>query len=217
MTLYDISRTLNPTLAPWPEDTPFGLTPMLRRADGHSVNLTTITTSAHIGTHMDAPHHFADGVRTVESLPLSIYWGTAQVVTVRQMAGPLMPADFTHINLHLAPRILIHSQASHLDPTRFPDAFVYPSPELAAYLGQQGIILFGSDAPSMDDAHSTDMPGHNALLRHGIAILEGLMLADVPDGVYELAALPLKIEGGDGSPVRAALKTIDVTTLPQAD
>ncbi len=209
MTIYDISRTLNAALAPWPGDTPFGLTPVLRRQDGHSVNLTTITSSAHIGTHMDAPHHFADNAATVETLDLRIYWGLAQVVTVTKTAGPLLPADLAGIDLALAPRLLVHSQASHLDPTRFPDGFIYPSPELAAYLGQQGIILFGSDAPSMDEANSKEMPGHNALLQHGIAILEGLNLASVPDGVYELTALPLKIAGGDGSPIRAALKTIN--------
>ncbi len=69
-----------------------------------------------------------------------------------------------------------------------------------------GIILFGSDAPSMDGMNSKNLSGHNALRRNGIAILEGLLLAGVPDGVYELIALPLKIEGGDGSPVRAILR-----------
>lgn len=209
MTIYDISRTLNEALAPWPGDTPFSLTPALRRQDGHSVNLTTITSSAHIGTHMDAPHHFADNAATVEALDLGVYWGLAQVVTVSKTAGPLLPVDLAGINLALAPRLLVHSRASHLDPARFPDGFIYPSPELAAFLGQQGVILFGSDAPSMDDANSKDMPGHNALRRHGVAILEGLNLAGIPDGLYELVALPLKIEGGDGSPVRAALKTIN--------
>lgn len=208
MTIYDISRTLNESLAPWPGDTPFSLTPALRRQAGHSVNLTTITSSAHIGTHMDAPHHFADQAATVENLALDIYWGLVQVVTVSKATGPLLPADLAGVNLALAPRLLVHSQASHLDPARFPDGFVYPSPELAAYLGQYGIILLGSDAPSMDDANSKEMPGHHALRQHGVAILEGLNLAHVPDGVYELVALPLKIEGGDGSPVRAALRTI---------
>ena len=78
---------------------------------------------------------------------------------------------------------------------------------LAAFLAEKGIVLYGTDAPSMDHYESKELPGHKALLKHEIAILEGLLLADVPDGVYELVALPLKIVGGDGSPVRAVLRT----------
>jgi arylformamidase len=69
-----------------------------------------------------------------------------------------------------------------------------------------GLVLFGSDAPSMDEMESKSLPGHKALRRNGIAILEGLDFSGVPDGVYELIALPLKIAGGDGSPVRAILR-----------
>lgn len=209
MPILDISRTLDPTLAPWPGDTRFSLTTVLQRSEGASVNLTTITTSAHFGTHIDAPHHFADGVATVESLDLGIYWGLAQVVTVQKLTGELTVEDFAGINPALAPRILIHSRASHLDFTQFPAEFVYPSPTLADWLGKQGIILYGTDAPSMDHATSKELPGHNALLRHGIAILEGLDLSRIADGLYQFVALPLKIAGGDGSPVRAALQPME--------
>lgn len=206
MPILDISRTLEPSLAPWPGDTRFNLTPVLQRSTGASVNLTTINSSAHFGTHIDAPHHFADGVATVEALDLAIYWGLAQVVTIQKLAGELTVADFAGINPALAPRILIHSHASHLDFTQFPTEFVYPSPALADWLGKNGVILYGTDAPSMDHTQSKDLPGHNALLGNGIAILEGLDLSQVADGLYQLVALPLKIAGGDGSPVRAALQ-----------
>jgi arylformamidase len=75
-------------------------------------------------------------------------------------------------------------------------------------LGHHGVVLYGTDAPSMDHVQSKDLPGHHALRRNGIAILEGLDLRPAPDGVYELVALPLKIEGGDGSPVRAVLRVL---------
>ncbi len=208
MAVYDISRTLNPALAPWPGDTAFRLEPMLERRRGASVNLTTLTISAHFGTHMDAPHHFTDGAATVEGLDLAVYWGRAQVVTVEQTEGPLLPGAFARVDLSLAPRLLVHSRASHLDPTRFPASYVYPDPSLAGHLAAAGVILYGADAPSMDHAESKTLPGHNALLAAGVAILEGLDLSRVPDGLYELVALPLKIEGGDGSPVRAALRTL---------
>ena len=80
---------------------------------------------------------------------------------------------------------------------------------MADYLGRLGVVLYGTDAPSMDAADSATLAGHNALLRNGIVILEGLDLTGVPDGLYELAALPLKITGGDGSPVRAVLRSLD--------
>lgn len=205
MPFFDISRPLQANTAVWPGDTPFSLTEKLSRRDGHSVNLTTLTTSVHVGTHVDAPHHFADGVPTIDALDLSIYWGPAQVVTVKKKHGPLYPADFAGYNPAEAKRLLVRS-AAPVDFTRFDDFFVYPTPELADFLGQWGIILYGCDTYSMDAMEEVNLPGHNALLKNNIAILEGLDLTGVPDGVYELCALPLKIVGGDGSPVRAVLR-----------
>jgi arylformamidase len=114
-------------------------------------------------------------------------------------------ADFPNLGWSQVKRLLVHSAASHKPVDQFPTEFIYPSPELADFMAEYGIVLFGSDAPSMDDMHSKTLPGHKALRRHHIAILEGLLLTGVPDGGYELIALPLKIEGGDGSPVRAIL------------
>lgn len=195
-------------MAVWPGDTPFNLQTQLRLADGHSVNLTTITMSAHTGSHADAPYHFAADGATLEALDLGVYWGKAQVVTVHKAAGPLEPADFAAYDLALAPRLLVRTGAAAVPHTQFPETFVHPSPALAEFLGRQGVILYGTDAPSMDAVDSKDLPGHHALRRNGVAILEGLDLSAAVDGVYELVALPLKIVGGDGSPVRAALRVL---------
>ena len=207
--IIDISRSLTATTAVWPGDTPYSLTPVARRADGDSVNVTSLNLSSHTATHMDAPYHFTDEGATVEQLDLARYWGLAQVVTVAKESGPLTPTDFAHADLTRAPRLLVHSRASQQDPTQFHHDFVYPSPELADFLGQQGIILYGADAPSMDASDDAQLPGHNALLRNDIMILEGLDLTAVDDGLYELVALPLKLVNGDGSPIRAALRTLD--------
>lgn len=206
--LIDISRDLNPKIAVWPGDSLFRIEQIASLSRGDSVNLTTLALSAHTGTHVDAPYHFDDDGPGVAELNLRPFWGQAQVASVTHEFGPLRPGDFAHINLSLAPRLLVRSSASGLDPMRFPNQYVYPSPELAEYLAGQGILLYGSDAPSMDAADSKELPGHHALYRHGIAILEGLDLSGVADGLYELAALPLKVEGGDGSPVRAVLRPI---------
>jgi len=210
MTFIDISRKLHPKIATWPGDTPYSLTPMLSINEGASVNLTTIKMSAHTGTHVDAPRHFLADGRPLDQVDLLPFWGLAQVVTIHHKTdGALTAVDFSDIDLTLAPRLLVHSAASHLDPERFPQQFVYPSPELGSFLATQGIILYGSDAPSMDEETSKTLAGHKGLHHNGIAILEGLDLSDVPDGVYELSALPLPLVHGDGSPVRAVLKTVD--------
>jgi arylformamidase len=176
-------------------------------AGGDSVNLTTLTLSSHTGTHADAHFHFAADGLTLDQMPLAAYIGPATVVTVAKESGPLTPADFPGLDWTRVERLLVHSAASDLPPEQFAERFVYPSPELADWLGRHGVLLFGADAPSMDHLTSRELPGHNALRRNGIAILEGLLLAHVPDGDYELIAPPLKIAGGDGSPVRAVLRT----------
>ncbi len=204
--IFDISHTINPSIAVWPGDTPFSTQVIATIEGGYSVNLTTLTFSSHMGTHVDAPDHFIDDDLTMEKVPLAAYLGPATVVTVQPEAGPLTPADFPNLAWDGVQRLLVHSAASAKPPNEFPTEFVYPSPELADLMAQYGVVLFGSDAPSMDHMHSKTLPGHKALRRHRIAILEGLLLTGVPDGDYELIALPLKIEGCDGSPVRAILR-----------
>ncbi len=206
--IFDITRTINPSLAVWPGDTPFSAELTMTIKEGASVNLTTLTLSSHTGTHVDAPYHFLDDDLTMENVPLETYIGPATVVTVQREAGPLTPADFPGLEWGQVKRLLVHSAASARPVDQFAAEFVYPSPELADFMTQWGIVLFGSDAPSMDDLSSKTLPGHKALRRHHLAILEGLLLTGVPDGTYELIALPLKIEGGDGSPVRAILRSL---------
>jgi arylformamidase len=208
MTLIDISRLIRPEMAVWPGDVPFRLEEKGSRAKGDVVNVTALHLSAHLGSHLDAPHHVADQAATITELDLQVYWGPAQVVTVTKTAGPLYPADFANYDLQAAQRLLVRSPLSGQDPTVFPNEFVYPSPELADYLGQQGVILYGTDAPSVDALTAEELTGHHALLRNGIGILEGLDLSEAADGLYELVALPLKIENGDGSPVRAVLRRL---------
>lgn len=203
---FDITRTISSDLAVWPGDTPFSAQVLLNMKHDDTVNLTTLTLSSHTGTHADAFFHVHPGGLTIDQMPLEAYIGPATVVTVQRQAGPLTPDDFTDLDWTRVERLLVHSAASDLPPEQFARDIVYPSPELADWLGRHGVVLFGSDAPSMDAIDSKTLPGHHALRSNGIAILEGLLLAHVPDGDYELIALPLKISGGDGSPVRAVLR-----------
>lgn len=209
MPIIDISRPLAADLAVWPGDPPFVIRALASRHAGAAVNLSALALSAHTGAHVDAPHHFADRAPAIADLDLALFWGPAQVVTAPRAAGPLTPADFGHVDLRRAPRLLVRSPAGTTDPTVFPAAYPFPTEELADHLGRLGICLYGTDAPSVDPPENTDLAAHRALYRHGIAILEWLDLSRAADGLYELVALPLKIVGGDGSPVRAALRPLE--------
>lgn len=203
---YDISRTITPSLAVWPGDTPMSFDHALRIETGASVNLTTITLSAHTGSHADAPYHVqADGLHPAD-LPLEKYIGPAHVVTLTRRTGGMVPADFEGHDLTGMQRLLVHTWVSDLPDDTWPDDFPYPTVALIDWLAAQGVVLLGLDCPSVDRFDSTDLPCHHRLLAHGMVNLETLCLAGVPDGVYDLVALPLKLAGVCGSPVRAVLR-----------
>lgn len=204
--IYDISRVFSPSIATWSGDVPFSLQDTFSQREGFSVNVGRVQTSLHTGTHIDAPYHFDSQGETAEQLELSAFWGLAQVVTVGRKHGPLEVEDLAGVNLESAPRLLLHTAASEFPQDIFPGKIVYPSVSLVSALSAAGMVLLGTDAPSMDALDDQTLPGHAALYRHGISILEGLNLTGVPDGLYELCALPLNIKGGDGSPVRAVLR-----------
>ena len=207
--IYDITRTITEHISVWPGDYRFSTTQQMKLADGASVNLFTMTISAHTGTHMDAYHHFDTAPIHPAQMPLDAYIGKARVVTVDKRNAPLLPDDFAGHDFTDAQRLLIHSHVSNLPDDQWATDFPYLSAELVAWLSTTfNIRLIGLDSPSVDAFDSTDLPSHHALKQHNMVNLENLLLRDVPDGDYELIALPLKIDGVCGSPVRAILRTL---------
>lgn len=206
--IYDISRTITPKTAVWEGDTPYSFHHNLEMQRGASINLTTITLSPHTGTHADAYYHYTSDGEHPASMALAPYIGQARVITVELQNGALLPEHLGERAIG-AERILIHSHVSELDDSVFPKAFPYLSVSLIDQLAEQGVKLIGLDSPSVDALDSTALPCHNALRRHNMANLEVLQLSRVPDGDYWLTALPLKLDGVCGSPVRAILQTID--------
>lgn len=204
--LYDITRTVRSTTAVWPGDAPFSLAHVLRIDQDASVNLTTMTLSPHTGTHADAYYHYEPDGAHPASMPLEAYIGPARVVTVAKRDGPLFPDDFRHVSLENAERLLIHSWVSDLDDDRWPDTFPYLSLELIGWLSSFHIRLVGLDSPSVDAFDSTELRCHHALSHYRMVNIEMLCLRGVPDGDYELVALPLKLDLVCGSPVRAVLR-----------
>ncbi len=207
--IYDISRTIAPTLAVWPGDTPFSAVQNLRLAAGDPVNLTTLTMTAHIGSHADAPWHVQAGGGHPADMPLEPFIGPAHVVTITRQHGGIGPTDFAGHDLHGMRRLLIHTWYSDVPDDQFRPDFPYPTVELVDWLAGQGVILLGVDMPTVDAFEGEGLPAHHRLFERGMFNLETLCLRGVPDGRYELIALPLKIAGVCGSPVRAILRALD--------
>jgi len=207
--IYDITRTVSPLLKVWPGDTAYTVSPLVSIEDGGNINLTTLSLSPHTGSHADAYFHYEANGQYAAAMPLDAYVGRTRVVTVDKRDGALLPMDFDHVDLHAAERLLIHSHVSDLPDDVWPEQFPYLSVELIEWLAGLGVKLVGLDSPSVDDFNSTELPCHHALHKHGMVNLETLQLRDVPNGDYELIALPLKLDLACASPVRAILRTID--------
>ncbi len=199
----DISPTVNHSIAVWPGDTPFRYTPNLTHADGANIDLGEIQTTVHVGAHVDAPSHYLRGGNTIEACSLEPYVGIVQVIGVLVERGArITPADLTQ-ELR-APRLLLKT-GTFPDPTAFNEDFAALSVELVDHLAVNDVGLVGLDTPSVDLFADTVLEAHQALARHGMANLEGIVLDHVEPGLYTLVALPLKLEGADASPVRAVL------------
>ena len=205
--LYDLSPTIRPELPVWPGDTPFSSRLAWSIAQGASVNLSAVTTTPHLGSHADAPFHTEARGEGISDMPLDRYLGRCRVVRVPPQ--PLIePRHVEGIDLGNPGRLLFKSESVR-DRRSFPERFTALSPELAALLAEKGALLVGMDTPSVDPFDSKTLDAHHTLFRGGIAILEGLVLDGVPEGIYELIALPLKMAGLDASPVRAVLRSIE--------
>jgi arylformamidase len=207
--LYDITRALTPRTAVFPGDTPVAITPVMQMKAGDSCNVTSIRMSAHAGTHVDAPLHYGDDQPGIDAVSLDVLIGPARVVTLNvieaitidDLQNALGDAPFT--------RLLIHTRASDVPSEVWQPDFVCFEPEAAEWLGERGCRLIGTDTPSVDPATSRDLPAHKAFLRSNVIIMENLSLASVPDGAYELIALPLRIAGNDAAPARVVLRDLN--------
>lgn len=203
MTLYDISPLVDATIHVWPGDTPFVRTVNLDMSAGANLTLSDIRTTVHVGAHADAPSHYSASGEDIARRSLDYYIGPCNVVTVNIGARRIYPDDVKRAIT--APRVLFRTGTfpSHY---AWNDDFASLSPELVDFLHERGVVLIGIDTPSVDPFESKDLEAHQALARHDMANLEGLVLDEVEEGDYELIALPLKLAGADGSPVRAVLR-----------
>lgn len=204
MKIYDISPRLEPGIPVWPGDEPFSRVESQRLDRGDELNLSHMKLSLHTGAHMDAPAHYLQGAPSIEQIDLSRCMGSVRVVTIADHQE-IRPADLEQLLTNMPPRLLIRS-TSPRDFSRFPTDYPYFSRESAELLVALGVMLVGTEAPSVDPFDDSSLPAHQVFGKGGVLILENLMLDQVPDGDFELIALPLRIEGAEASPVRAVLR-----------
>ncbi|WP_271854030.1 cyclase family protein [Planococcus maritimus] len=202
--IIDISMTLDAATPEWPGDTPFAYRLSVTKEQSGSVNIGELQSSTHIGTHIDAPFHYDEQGLKTDELPLDVYLTTAQVMDVTGHEHVKL-SDLDELRQGVSAVLL--KTASWQNRSKFPGAWPTFDPEIAEWMKDHNIRLLGVDVPSVDPETSKELPMHHAMNRNERFILEGIVLDGVAAGVYKLAALPLKIRGGEGSPVRAVLYT----------
>jgi arylformamidase len=200
---FDISRTLREGIAVWPGDPDFHSRWVMQIRKGEPCNVSALSMGVHTGTHIDAPLHLDDSGCHIAEIPLRVLVGPVRVLSVPNESC-IRAAWLRSIDWRGVERVLfktnIGTQQSSLET-----GYTHVDPEAAEFLVQKGILLVGTEAPSVDPFESVDLPSHRILLRNGIILLEEAQLDSIDPGNYELICLPLKLAGLDGSPVRAVL------------
>lgn len=207
MRFYDITVPIAPSLPAYPGDPAVTITPVAQIARGDAANVSQITLSSHTGTHLDAPRHFFTAGAPIDALPLSTLLGPARVCAFPQVTTHVSAHDLRACDLTGVTRLLLKTPNTTLwEKPDFQETYIALTASAAQYILELGIQLVGIDYLSVDAFDRPDFPVHRILLEAGVLILEGLDLRLVPPGDYELFALPLLLQDGDGAPVRAVLR-----------
>ncbi|HET9914985.1 MAG TPA: cyclase family protein [Anaerolineales bacterium] len=208
MTIYDISLTISPDLPIWPGDPRPELERFASMDQGALYNATRISTSVHVGTHVDAPRHFINDGRTIEQLPLDVLTGPCYVAQLPDGVEAITAEVLDRMELTFGmERILFGTRNSHLwarDASEFQTDFVAITEDGAEWLVERGVRLVGVDYLSVAP-YSDPIPPHMVFLKAEVIVVEGLNLSNVMRGFYDLYCLPIKIAGCDGAPARAIL------------
>ena len=207
--IWDISPIVAPDAPIFPGDEPYSLRWTARLSPGCPVNLSAITMSPHVGAHADAPLHYAIDAPAIDQVALDTYLGRCRVIHALGAAPLITVGHLQHASADLPPRVLV--RCCERADTVWNPAFTAYAPEAIDWLAARGVKLIGIDTPSVDPADSKVLSSHQQLRRHDLRVLENLVLDDVPEGDYELIALPLKLQGACASPVRAILRELGPT------
>lgn len=205
--LWDISPPVQPGSPVFPGDTPYQQHWTATIVPGCPVNVSTLTLSPHVGAHADAPLHYDPQGSAIGAVDLDPYLGRCRVIHALA-ARPLVQWEhLSHAVRDLPPRVLVRTYA-RAPVDRWDPALAGFAPQAIARLADAGVQLVGIDTASIDPADSKTLESHQVVRQRGLRVLENLVLDDVPEGDYELIALPLKLMTADASPVRAVLREL---------
>lgn len=203
--IYDITPLISKDLPVWPGSKSFEQSIESDKKKGAAMNCTSFAATCHLGAHVDAPWHYSITGETIDQRSFEFFIGKCQVIRVD--VPKKSHIHFSHLKGVHAPRVLFATNT--FDYTRkFQTDFAAIDPLLMEQLAELGVITVGIDTPSVDLYETTTFESHQMALRYNLTILEGLDLKNVPEGFYELIALPLKLKGFDASPVRAILRPL---------
>lgn len=205
--LRDISVSLQAGVPEWPGDTPFSCGWAGTIAEGSSVNVSSITSSPHVGTHADSPLHVRDGWPGSHELPLECFYGPCFVVDVSDQDRELDITLFSSLP-GTVERLLLRTGRT-IATGSFPEGWPTLSEDCARELLGRGMKLLGVDAPSVDARESKSLPVHKMIFAGNACILENLDLRRVEPGPYKLMAFPQKLMALDAAPVRAVLADLE--------
>lgn len=207
--IWDISPPVDEYAAVFPGDTTYSQRLHFSRTSDCPVNVNSITLSPHTGAHADAPMHYANGGAASGELDLTPYLGPCRVIHCLNVGPLVWPEHIAHALHELPPRVLLRTART---ASQSWESFTALAQETIALLATSNpvhsLLLIGIDTPSVDPANSHDLPSHQQLLTRNLRVLENLVLDEVPEGDYELIALPLKLMRADASPVRAVLRQL---------
>lgn len=205
--LWDISPPVYEGAPVFPGDTPYRQRWAARIGPGCPVNVSEITLSPHVGAHADAPLHYAPDGATIGEVDLAPFLGRCRVIHAIAR-GPLIEwSHIEHAVADLPPRVLVRTY-QRAPVERWDGALAAYAPATIERLAALGVTLVGIDTASIDPADSKTLDSHQVIRRLNLRVLENLVLDDVPEGDYELIALPLKLVSADASPVRAVLREL---------
>jgi len=205
MRLRDISITLSAGIPEWPGDTPYSCGWTATIGEGSSVNLSSISSSPHVGTHADAPLHVRDGWPGSHELPLEAFYGPAVVADVSEFQGEIAFDLLEPLIAAYRVERLILKTGCTIASGAFPETWPTLSESCARALLGTGLRLLGVDAPSVDARDSKSLAVHKMLFSGNAFILENLDLRRTPPGDYDIMAFPIKMMSLDAAPVRAIL------------
>ena len=205
--LWDISPPVREGAPVFPGDTPYRQQWAAQIAPGCPVNVSSLTLSPHVGAHADAPLHYDPQGTPVGALDLEPYLGRCRVIHAIA-PGPLVTWEhIAHAVRDLPPRVLVRTY-DRAPVDRWDPQLAAYAPDTIERLADAGVRLVGIDTASIDPAESKTLDSHQVIRRRDLRVLENLVLDEVPEGDYELIALPLKLMTADASPVRAVLRSL---------